>query len=297
MAQAVTTTDQHDALLTGLSAHRRRWSAVGSEMRVQALCWVSSVMMVVLSSSAAWAGPVTVAERFPPPPGFTRVATDADSFGAYLQALPLLPPGSPVRAFHGGAVAAPWAEAVVDLDVGSRDLQQCADSAIRLYAEYQRARGATQTLSFHATSGDPLPWSRYRAGERAVTSGRHLTWQRVGAVVGDDDDHVWRSWLDAVFMYAGSMSLVMDTIAVGGVVRPGDLLVVGGSPGHVLVVLDVATASGAKADGHERWLLGQGFMPAQSFHVLGWYAPDDAGAITVPSWPRPFERPSRRRFR
>jgi hypothetical protein len=100
-----------------------------------------------------------------------------------------------------------------------------------------------------------------------------------------------------VFMYAGSMSLVMDTIAVGGVVRSGDLLVVGGSPGHVLVVLDVAMASGAKDDGNERWLLGQGFMPAQSFHVLGWYAPDAAGAVTVPSWPRPFERPSRRRFR
>ncbi len=264
-------------------------------MHVQAPWSIVSMMSIVLSSSAAWAD--TVAERFPAPAGFTRVATDVGSFGRYLQALPLLPPGSPVRAFHGGAVAAPWAEAVVALDVGSRDLQQCADSAIRLFAEYQRARGATQTLSFHATSGDPLPWSRYRAGERAVASGRRLTWQRVGAVVGDDDDHVWRSWLDAVFTYAGSMSLVMDTIAVGGAVRPGDLLVVGGSPGHVLVVLDVATTSGGTADGHERWLLGQGFMPAQSFHVLGWYAPDDAGAITVPSWPRPFERTSRRRFR
>jgi hypothetical protein len=279
-------------------------------MRVQASWWLSLMMSLVvpvmLSSSAAWAGSATVGERFPPPPGFTRVATDVGSFGRYLQSLSLLPPGSPVRAFHGGAVAAPWAEAVVDLDVGSRDLQQCADTAIRLYAEYQRARGATQTLSFHATSGDPLPWSRYRAGERAVATGRRLSWQRVGAVVGvvgvvgDDDDideAVWRSWLDAVFTYAGSMSLVMDTIAVGGAVRPGDLLVVGGSPGHVLVVLDVATASGGTADGHERWLLGQGFMPAQSFHVLGWYAPDDAGAITVPSWPRPFERTSRRRFR
>jgi hypothetical protein len=31
--------------------------------------------------------------------------------------------------------------------------------------------------------------------------------------------------------------------------------------------------------------------------VLGWYAPDDDGAIRVPSWPKPFERGSRRRFR
>lgn len=279
-----------------LTVNHRRWPNVGTAMPLLlGRHLVLSLMLLSTSASAA-----TVAEQFPPPDGFVRATVDdtnSGSFGAYLQGLQLLPPGTPVRAFHGGTVAAPWARAVVDLDVGASDLQQCADSAIRLYAEYQRSRGTTQTLSFHATSGDPIPWSRYRGGERAVARGNKLVWQKSGDAVDGtgEEGRRWRSWLDAVFMYAGSMSLAKDTVPVTGEVRPGDLLVVGGSPGHVLVVLD--TAAHRDEPGRVQWLLGQGFMPAQSFHVLGWYAPDDDGAINVPSWPKPFERGSRRRFR
>ena len=277
-----------------LTVNRRRWPIVGTAMPL--LPGRHLLLLLLLSTSASAA---TVAAQFPPPDGFVRATVDdkVGSFGAFLQGLPLLPPGTPVRAFHGGTVAAPWARAVVDLDVGASDLQQCADSAIRLYAEYQRSRGTTQTLSFHATSGDPIPWSRYRAGERAVARGNKLVWQTRGDAVDGavDDARRWRSWLETVFMYAGSMSLAKDTVPVTGEVRPGDLLVVGGSPGHVLVVLD--TAVHRDEPGRVQWLLGQGFMPAQSFHVLGWYAPDKDGAIRVPSWPKPFEPGSRRRFR
>jgi hypothetical protein len=237
----------------------------------------------------------TVRERFPPPAGFISDVVVAGSFGAYLQALPLLPPGTPVRTFSGALAHAPWAQAVVDLSVGTRDLQQCADSAIRLRAEWLRASSSPSTTSprpvFHATSGDPIPWARYVAGERAFAQKNRLVW-RSGARAGDDDE-VWAAWLETVFLYAGSLSLAKDTTPVTGSMQAGDLLVLGGSPGHVLVVLDVAR----DRDGREQWLLGQGFMPAQSFHVIGWYAPGDDGAVTVPSWKAPFPKSARRRFR
>lgn len=44
----------------------------------------------------------------------------------------------------------------------------------------------------------------------------------------------------------------------------GDVLVRGGSPGHVVMVLAVAKS----LTGRTRVMLGQGFMPAQQFHVL-----------------------------
>lgn len=254
--------------------------------------------VVVAAAVALLAGVAradTVRERFPAPVGFSSDVVVEGSFGAYLQALPLRPAGTPVLTFAGTPAHAPWAQAVVDLSVGARDLQQCADSAIRLRAEWLRSTTSTTTGParpvFHATSGDPIPYARYVAGERAFAQKNRLGW-RSGARAADDDE-VWAAWLETVFLYAGSLSLAKDTTPVTGPMQAGDILVLGGSPGHVLVVLDVARAS----DGREQWLIGQGFMPAQSFHVIGWYAPDDDGALTVPSWKAPFPKTARRRFR
>ena len=47
-------------------------------------------------------------------------------------------------------------------------------------------------------------------------------------------------------------------------IRPGDIFIYGGSPGHVEMVVDVCeNKSGDKA-----FLLGQGYLPAQQFHIL-----------------------------
>ena len=237
-------------------------------------------------------------ERFPAPEGFARVPLAAGSFGAFLRRLPLLPAAEPVRAFDGRALGTPHA-AVIALDVGARDLQQCADSALRLRVEHLWARGEQRRLAFHATSGDLLPFARYAAGEQIAVRGNKVSWRSAdaGAATGEGNRAALSRWLDDVFMYAGSRSLANDTIAVAGDVEPGDLFVVGGSPGHVLVVLDVA-ARGAE----RRLLLGEGFMPAQSFHVVPsitgepWVAPAPDGAVKVPTWPAPFPRSSLRRF-
>ena len=236
----------------------------------------------------------TVVERFPAPDGFVRVDVAPRSFAAFLRALPLRPVGTPVRAWDGRVLAAPWARAVVDLDVGKGDLQQCADSAMRLYAEHRRARGDVADLVFHATSGDPLPWKRYAVGERPYVDGNHVRWRppRGDRSEASPSSPAFRAWLDFVFTYAGSASLRLDTVAAKGPVQPGDLYVQPGFPGHVLVVVDVAR----DAQGAGLLLIGEGYMPAQDFHLLGWIAPGIDGAIVVDSWPKPFAATTRRRF-
>lgn len=237
-------------------------------------------------------------ERIAPPEGFARVPVAAGSFGAFLRRLPLVPAREPVRAYDGRALATPHV-AVVALDVGARDLQQCADSALRLRAEHLWARGQQRRLAFHATSGDRLPFSRYAGGEQIAVQGNKVRWRAAdrGAAVGERNRAALARWLDDVFLYAGSLSLAKDTVAVTGDVAPGDLFVVGGSPGHVLVVLDVATKGAER-----RLLIGEGFMPAQSFHVVPapdgspWVAPAPDGSVSVPTWPAPFPRSSLRRF-
>jgi hypothetical protein len=84
-------------------------------------------------------------------------------------------------------------------------------------------------------------------------------------------------------MWAGTRSLeAYETVAVTDPL-PGDLLVEGGSPGHAVLILDVARK------GDETWLLiGEGFMPAQDFHIelgpeQGWWRWTEGG-LDLPHW-------------
>src|SRR5262249_35643398 len=95
-----------------------------------------------------------LAARFAPPSGASRVALAPDSFGAFLRALPLLPVGTKVHLYDGSLKARQDVHAaVVDLDVPPRDLQQCADAIMRLWAEYRYARGLP--VAVHPDPGRP----------------------------------------------------------------------------------------------------------------------------------------------
>lgn len=239
-----------------------------------------------------------LAEAIPPPSGYTRVAVEAGSFGAWLRGLPLRPAGAPVRDFRGNDILAGDASAlaaVAELDVGPADLQQCADSIIRLHAEWLWSRGQKERITYRFTSGHQASWTRYAAGERARVSGSKVTWVKAGQADGSRAS--FRAYLDLVFTYAGTLSLAAEAQRPRREdVRPGDFFVLGGSPGHAVLVLDVArNASGARVA-----LLGQGFTPAQDFHVLspgkdGPWFPLDAHEVATPFW-KPFPWSSLRRW-
>lgn len=235
---------------------------------------------------------------FPPPQGYTRVPVEPGTFGAWLRGLPLRPAGTPVRDFQGGQVLAgddPRLAAVAELDVGTANLQQCADSIIRLHAEWLWAQGQKERIAYRFTSGDLASWSRYAAGERAKISGSKVKWEHSAAA--DSSRASFRSYLDLVFTYAGTLSLQGEKQRPSREeVQPGDFFVLGGSPGHAVLVLDVAV----NAAGERVALLGQGFIPAQDFQILSpgqngpWFSL--AGdTVTTPFW-KPFPWSALRRF-
>jgi len=211
--------------------------------------------MMLLCFHAALAE--TLSAAFPPPAGAHRAP--ADAFGAWLGDLPLYEPGRQVLSYDGRPMAMNAAR-VVNIPVGTRDLQQCADSALRLRATWQRSVG--QSPAFHYTSGDLSSWSGWSAGTRPRVSGSNVSFI-AHAAPPDTGDAGFEAWLMDLYTYAGTRSLAFDTVAATEP-RAGDLVVVPGSPGHAVVLLDVAT------DGATTWVLvGQGFMPAMDFHVLG----------------------------
>ncbi len=238
-------------------------------------------LLVGLSSAAMANTPITTA--FPPPDGAQRV--EADAFGTWLRTRMVADADRPVKT-HDGQVVHHRAR-VVELPLVRGDLQQCADSAIRLRAEWQKA--TDQEVMFHATSGDPMAWARWAKGERPHEKAGKLVWTQ-GHGPGS-----WDHYLQKVFLWAGTRSLhAYDTVAVDRDPQPGDVLVQPGSPGHAVLLLDVATAGDATYV-----LVGEGFMPAQDFHVElgahdGWWRWDDGVALdhwTLPasslrSWTR-----------
>jgi hypothetical protein len=212
----------------------------------------------------------TLERRFPPPAGFERVAAAPGSFAAWLRGLPMKPAGSPVL-LHTGVLKPNQAvhSAVVDIDVGKGDLQQCADAIMRLRAEWLRAEGRLQDIAFDYTGGGRVPFSRWAAGERPDATGK--SWSKRAAA--DSSYASFRRYMTAVFQQAGTFSLARELKSVPNAdVQIGDVFIKGGFPGHAVLVVDLVRHP---QTGEKRFLLAQSYMPAQEVHVL--FAPSATG--------------------
>ena len=221
------------------------------------------------------------------------------SFADWLRGLPLKPAGSPVVLFDGRLKANQSIHAaVVDIDVGRRDLQQCADAVIRLRAEYLYAGTPAEraNIAFNFTSGDRVSFGRWAQGWRPVVAQNRVSWHRSGARGSGRDQ--FAAFMATIFTYAGSKSLERELVPVASrnLVQGGDVFIQGGFPGHAVIVVDAAEDT----NGRRVMLLAQSFMPAQSVHVLKnpkggvWYdaAPGDP---ETPEWR--FYAGQLRRFR
>jgi len=220
----------------------------------------------------------------PTPAGYARLPVDSGSFAAFLRQLPLLPGRHEVRRYNGRPKANQEAQfAIIDLDVGTRDLQQCADAVMRLRAEYL----------FHEKNWPALHFNFVRDGRP-----RYF----VDYAEGDHSHARFRQWLDYVFTYANTASLHDELLPASPVTpRPGDVLIQKGRPyGHAVIITDVARHP---ETGERLFLLAQSYMPAQDMHVLKnpmdamlspWYRHQAGAPIITPEWR--FEARDLRRF-
>ena len=207
----------------------------------------------------------TLAARFRRRPASSAVAAAPDSFATWLRGLPLKPAGAPVLLYNGAPKFRQDVHAaVIDIDVGARDLQQCADAAMRLRAEWLYATHRPGEIAFNDTgSAKPIAFSRWAAGDRPRPSGRRSPGRAARRRMPSYAS--FRRYMDTVFTWAGTHSLERELTAVPlADIAPGDLFIKGGFPGHAVLVADVARS----AAGETRFLLLQSFMPAQQIHVL-----------------------------
>ncbi len=189
--------------------------------------------------------------------------------------------------------------AVIDMAIGKKNLQQCADAVIRLRAEYLYGSRRFDEIHFNFTSGHRVDFSKWAQGFRPVVSGSSVSWKKRSQP--DSSYQSFFRYLETVFMYAGTASLekeLEETAAPG--MEAGDVFIHGGFPGHAVIVLDMAENSA----GERVFLLAQGYMPAQDIHILKnpanaklspWYSLDFGQELQTPEWK--FARSELRRFK
>ena len=230
----------------------------------------------------------TVSGRHKPPKDFERAATEKNSFEEWLRAIPLRPDGAKVKLFNGKEKEDQDSHAsVLSIDTGTRDLQQCADSAIRLRAEFLYSAKENGKIAFKFTNGEPAKYTEWKKGFRPEFQGNKTKW--VKKANEDNSYNSFRKYLDIVFAYAGTASLCkeMQSIAISDM-KAGDIFIEGGSPGHAVIIMDVILN---KKNGSKKIMLAQGFMPAQDIHILKnpkdgtvWYDQNFGVELLTPHW-------------
>lgn len=219
---------------------------------------------LLLMGMLFWINPVktdNVLSRFKTPAGYQHSTPVSGSFGAWLQALPLKPAGTPARTYKGDiARTEVYTAAIVDMSIGNQDLQQCADAVMRLRGEYMYQQKNYSTISFNFTSGFRCDFVHYANGYRYNNGKWVLKAKR------DYSYPNFMRYMNLVFSYAGTLSLQKELKKVDDPngLKAGDVFIKGGSPGHCFMVMDVVE----NAQHHKKFLLAQSFMPAQNIQVL-----------------------------
>jgi hypothetical protein len=211
--------------------------------------------------------PAAVA-AIPLPDGYKRIPYPEGSFATWLRKISIKKDNR-VYLYNGQLKKNQDAQfAVLNIPVGNKDLQQCADAVIRLRASYLYDQKRFAEISFADNNG-----KRY-------------------SCPATPDSLRFERYLEDVFSYCGTASLEKQLHRVTdlGSLQPGDVLIKGGSPGHCVIVMDMAVNNNGKVI----YLLAQSYMPAQDIHILKnpvnnglspWYElKNDNSFIYTPEW-------------
>lgn len=242
----------------------------------------------------------TIAERFIPPFGFHRLPVESSTFAHYLRNFHLKNSSAQVLLYNGQPKYNQQVHAaVLDISTGKKDLQQCADAVMRLRAEYLFAQNRFDDIHFNFTNGFTAYYSKWRKGYSIRVNGNQCQW--IQSDKANASYESFMSYLEKVFMYAGTASLEKELTSVSMTdIQPGDVFIKGGSPGHAVIVMDVCLHP---QTGERLFLLAQSYMPAQDIHILinpqdgkisPWYSNQIVSSLITPEWT--FEKKHLRRF-
>lgn len=220
----------------------------------------------------------------PCPENYDRIKHENYSYAEYLRNLDLKTENNIVYLYNGQKKGNQNAQfAIIKIDVGTQDLQQCADAVMRLRAEYLYSKKKYNEIHFNFLSdGKPRYYKNY--------------------INGDYSYKKYRRYMNYIFSYANTASLKNELKKVNDIndMKIGDVFIQKGNPyGHAITVMDIAI----NKKGEKIFMLSQSYMPAQEIHILKnpynskispWFKIKEAEKLYTPEWT--FEWSDLKRF-
>lgn len=213
--------------------------------------------------------------KIPCPDGYKRINVETGSYADYLRNLELKTTDNIVYLFNGEKKGNQSAQyAVLTIDVGNRDLQQCADAVMRMRGEYLYKNKQYKQIKFNFLGdGKPRYYTNYAKGNYSYKK--------------------FRKYMNYIFAYANTASLLREMTKVNTLnnMQIGDVFIQQGRPyGHAVTVMDLAEN---ESTGDVIFLLSQSYMPAQDIHILKnpidselspWYSINFEEELITPEW-------------
>jgi hypothetical protein len=143
-------------------------------------------------------------------------------------------------------------------------VEQCADIAVRLVAEYARGNGNKDRISFRSLSGQAMDWRKWLKGRYKVNGNGSAIVYRAGTR-RQDTSKEFDAYLKFVMSYVNTASLVRDWTKIEMKdIKIGDALIqpsqIPNGLGHMSLVIDACTT----ATGDRLYLFTDGYTPARA---------------------------------
>ncbi|MBQ7444664.1 MAG: hypothetical protein IJS71_01820 [Clostridia bacterium] len=270
----------------------------------------------------------TIETRFNPPKGYTRVSVEPGSFAEFLRTYQLKPYGTKPEMFTGYINDDSSDLGVFNQQMTLVQYQQCADTAMMLYAEYLFKEGLYSEISFNFANGFKCDFEHWAEGNRVSVSGNTVKWvlstDKAGVKAGDYSFQNLVNYLHVVYQYANTASLAQELPKANGDLQIGDIIIgttdqlraqamlIGSetasevSYGHAIIIADMAVNEA----GEKVYLFIEGTTPATEccvvenpdgvsacwykFNADGTFVKGVSGIVWKTEWGRKFkvtERP------
>ena len=182
---------------------------------------------------------MTIETRYNVPAGYKRVAIEKGSFGYFLRNQKLKPYGEKALYYNGQAKRSEGIyDSVIDVEIGDRDLHQCADAIMLIRAEYFYQKKEYDKINFNFVSGFNAQYSKWIQGYRINPNGKGSYYKKTSPSNTYKD---FRSFMNIVFGYAGTLSMEKEMKPQSlENMKIGDVFIMGGSPGHAVIIVDMA---------------------------------------------------------
>jgi len=178
------------------------------------------------------------------PEGYNRIYNDKYSEWLINHSIIL---NEEVKTYNGDTIKGlgSYYIAKFDYDIGNKNLHQCADAAIYLNAMFNYQVGDWYKIKYHSNNGKIMAYSNFAYASKKNS---------------------FKSYLEHVWTWAGTWSLEKyDTYTIDiKDIKPGDIFIIGGSPGHTVIIVDVIK----NKENVKKVILAQSYMPAQETHIL-----------------------------